>query len=129
MNTEPRRSRRAREKNRLFGLSCLRHPDSKTIAATRVPRERRNGSAALRSIWAWNRRTVRPVVPGSRNVEINFQDHDMRCRPSHLANIGPVPFFVRPKGHETEVDSTGNYSLTGGHFHAVAFSTFNFNAQ
>jgi hypothetical protein len=67
-----------------------------------VPTAPPNGNAALRSGLAWNPRTVRLVVPGSREVEIRFQTHDARCRSSYLANIGPVP-FSRPPSLPTEM--------------------------
>jgi hypothetical protein len=64
--------------------------------------EHRNGSDALRSVLVCSRRTVRPVVPGSREVEISFQSHDAQCRSSHLANIGPVPFSSAYRSKELE---------------------------
>ncbi|MFH1266797.1 MAG: transposase [Planctomycetota bacterium] len=41
-----------------------------------VPTAPRNGSVALRSVLAWNPRTVRPVVPGSPGTRVRFRNHD-----------------------------------------------------
>ena len=46
-----------------------------TITHVRRWQEHRTGNAALRNVLVWNRRTVRPVVHGSREVEGRKRGH------------------------------------------------------